>query len=144
MSRSRILVRSATATTLAGIGGVHFAWGLGSSFPFKTRDELADAVIGSATVPPPAACYAVAGALAVASKFVVGVPLGPVGFRRVAITTVAAALGARGALGLSGLTNLVSPGSESERFRRLDRRYYSPLCLVLAAGALASRPDRRP
>ncbi len=46
------------------------------------------------------------------------------------------AVARRGALGLAGRTDIVSPGSVSERFRRLDRRCYSPLCLALAALAV--------
>jgi hypothetical protein len=47
----------------------------------------------------------------------------------------------RGALGLTGKTRLVSPSSASERFGRLDRRVYSPLCLVLAGlSALSALP----
>jgi hypothetical protein len=53
---------------------------------------------------------------------------------------VAAVLSGRGLLGLAGRTDVVSPGSSSARFRRLDRRVYSPLCLALAALTLpASR-----
>ncbi|HMJ36036.1 MAG TPA: hypothetical protein VK501_19180 [Baekduia sp.] len=36
-------------------------------------------------------------------------------------------------MGLAGRTDLVSPGATSERFRSLDRGYYAPLCLTLAA-----------
>jgi hypothetical protein len=39
---------------------------------------------------------------------------------------------------MAGRTDLVSPGSISPRFRRLDRRYYSPLCLALAMAAGSS------
>ena len=42
----------------------------------------------------------------------------------------------RGALGLAGRTDVLSPGSVSDNFRRLDRRVYSPLCLTLAALSL--------
>ena len=39
------------------------------------------------------------------------------------------------AFGLAGRTDLLVPGSESERFRRLDRRVFGPACLALATGA---------
>jgi len=35
-----------TAITLFAIAGLHVAWGLGSSFPFQNREELADSVWG--------------------------------------------------------------------------------------------------
>jgi hypothetical protein len=33
---------------------------------------------------------------------------------------------------------VLAPGSNSERFVRLDRRIYAPLCLGLSVGCLAS------
>ena len=59
--------------------------------------------------------------------------------QRLGVTGVAAVLADRAGLGFAGRTDLASPGSVSTRFRRLDRRVYSPLCLALAAGALSSR-----
>ncbi|MGH3411365.1 MAG: DUF3995 domain-containing protein, partial [Streptosporangiaceae bacterium] len=61
--------------------------------------------------------------------------------RRAGVSAVAAVLAVRGGLGLAGQTRLVSPVSVSARFRRLDRRVYSPLCLTLAGlAALSARP----
>jgi hypothetical protein len=50
----------------------------------------------------------------------------------VAVAGIAAILTGRGVLGLAGRTDLMSPVSTGERFRRLDRRVYGPLCLPLA------------
>jgi hypothetical protein len=58
------------------------------------------------------------------------------------VCTVTSALGARAALGFAGRTDLVSPGSVSDQFRRMDRRVLSPLCLALAIGAAKSLGDR--
>jgi hypothetical protein len=55
---------------------------------------------------------------------------------RLGAVGVVAVLTARGGLGLAGRTDLVSPGSDSESFRRRDRRFYAPLCLALAALSL--------
>ena len=99
------------------------------------RDALADAVVGSATVPSPAACYAVAGALFVASGLVADVPLGPYRLRALGRAGVATVLAVRGVAGLAGRTDLLSPRSTSPKFRRIDRMYLAPLCLALAAGA---------
>ena len=52
------------------------------------------------------------------------------------MTGIAGVLGGRGVLGLAGRTSVVSPDSDGARFRRLDRRFYAPLCLGLAAGVL--------
>ncbi len=132
-------VRGLTAATLCSLAGLHVAWGLGSSFPFSARDDLSEAVIGRGSVPSPAACFAVAGALTIAGALVADVPGLPRGIQRAGVTGVAAVLASRAALGFAGRTDLASPGSVSTRFRRLDRRVYSPLCLALAAGALSSR-----
>ena len=132
------LSRVATTATLLAIGGLHAMWGRGSTFPFTNRDELNDTVIGRAATPSPAACYGVAGLLTAASALVVGVPSRESWLRRAGVCTVAAALGTRAALGFAGKTDLVSPGSASPRFRRMDQRVYSPLCLALAIGAAGS------
>ena len=132
-------MRRATAAILGSLAVLHLLWGRGSSFPFSEPDDLADAVVGRSTVPPPAACFAVAGALTIAAALVVDQPRLPDSIQRVGVTGVAAVLAARAALGFTGRTDLASPGSTSVRFRRLDRRVYSPLCLALAAGAFSSR-----
>jgi hypothetical protein len=129
---------AATVITTAALGGlatVHLAWSTGSAFPFGSRAELADAVVGSPEVPPPAACVVVAVALVGAAALVGGALPLPRRTRRVGLTVLVGVVGGRGVLGLAGRTDLVSPGSRSPRFRRLDRRVYAPLCLALAAGS---------
>jgi hypothetical protein len=132
----------ATSGVLAALAGLHVAWGRGSTFPFATRKALNGTVIGGDKTPPPAACYSVAALLAAASALVAGLPTRRSWMRRAGVCTVATALGGRAALGFAGKTDVVSPGSTSARFRRIDRCYYSPLCLTLALGALNSL--RRP
>lgn len=133
----------AASATLAAIAALHVAWGRGSPFPFRDRDRLADAVIGSTEVPPSAACYAVAVALVAASALVADVPVGPARLRAIGRLGVAGVLGARGILGLLLSTELISPGSNSAEFQRLDRTIYAPLCLALsAASATAVRRTR--
>jgi hypothetical protein len=124
-----------TAATLAAIGGLHVAWGRGSSFPFRTHAELTDAVVGAEVVPSPAACNAVAAALFTASALVADIPIAPRRLRRVGRLGVATVLFTRSAVGFAGRTDLLSPGSVSPRFRGLDRRVLSPLCLALAVGS---------
>jgi Protein of unknown function (DUF3995) len=123
-----------TAAALSTLAGLHVAWGRGSSFPFATRGELADAVVGAYEVPGPGACYVVASALAAAAAVLENVPPLPARPRRLGLRATAGIIGLRGVVGLAGRTALVSPGSSSPRFVRLDQRVYSPLCLGLAAG----------
>ncbi len=126
------------ALVLFAIAAVHVAWGLGASFPFRTREKLADSVVGTDKVPSLAACVGVASALACAAMLVAGlVPL-PRALRSAALRVVAAILATRGVAGALGRTSTLSPGSDSPTFNRLDKRIYSPLCLWLAAGVRRS------
>jgi Protein of unknown function (DUF3995) len=134
----RRLIHVTTASTLLGIGALHALWGRGSTFPFATRGELNDTVIGRDATPSAGACYAVAGLLTTASALVAGLPTPRSRLRRLGVGTVSVTLAARAALGFSGRTELVSPGSVSPRFLRMDKRYLSPLCAALAVGAAAS------
>ena len=137
----RGLIRSLTVATLAGIAVVHAAWGRGSTFPFRSREQLNDTVIGRSATPSPAACYGVAGLLGAAGALVAGLPARDSVLRRLGVCTVTATLGARAALGFAGKTEVVSPGSVSPRFREMDGRFLSPLCLALAIGAASSLGD---
>ena len=114
------------------------AWGRGSSFPYPTSADLTDAVVGRRAEPDPSACYVVAGLLGTAAAAVAGVPARDHAVRRVAVLGVVTALATRGAFGLAGRTDLLVAGSTSARFRRNDRRVFSPLCIALAAGAAVS------
>ena len=98
----------------------------------QTVDGLNDAVIGRDATPSAPACYAVAAALTTAAVLVSGQPL-QLPLRRLGAAGVVAVLGARGTLGVLGRTDLAVPGSDSPRFRELDRRWFGPLCLTLAA-----------
>ena len=136
--------QAGAATASAGLvtlAALHAAWGAGAAWPFPGRRELADAVIGAGEVPGPAACFAVSGALAAAATLVAGWPAGRPVMRRLGVGGVVIVLTGRGVIGLAGRTRLVSPSSVSERFTRLDRRVYSPLCLALAGlSALSAWP----
>jgi hypothetical protein len=127
-----------TAGALAGIAGLHVAWGRGSTFPFATTADLTDAVVGNDVVPSPGACYAVAGLLTVAAAATAGLPAPSSPLRRLTVVGVAATLGTRAAAGFAGRTDKLVPGSDSTRFRRNDRRVLAPLCAVLAIGAVMS------
>ena len=130
---------SATGAALGLLAVLHVAWGLGSPFPFRERGELADAVIGSVSVPSTTSCLGVAALLAVAGGTVTkAIPM-PLSLRRAALTILALVFALRSALGFSAKTSLLSPSSVSPRFQRLDRSYFAPLCLALALGSWAAR-----
>ncbi|MEU8919683.1 DUF3995 domain-containing protein [Kitasatospora sp. NPDC048545] len=124
---------------LAVTGVLHAVWAV-TPWPLRTPEEFVDTVVGAGEGPPPAAaCLAVAGLLGTAA-YLVGAEAGVLpgaGSRRVrraGVRTVAGVLLARG---IGGPALFGSVIERSERFRRLDRRYYSPLCVALGAGAAA-------
>ena len=127
-----------TASALASIAALHVGWGRGASFPFEDRATLADSVAGSTATPGPRDCFAVAGLLACAAGLVADVlPVGTAA-RRAGVLGVALVLAGRGAVGVAGRTGSIVPWTPSTHFNDLDKRYYGPLCILLASGALLS------
>lgn len=133
----RSIGRIVATSGFTALGVLHVAWGRGSSFPFPDREQLADAVVGRRAVPDAAACHGVAGCLFAAAALAADPRIGPRNMRAIGRMGVVAVLTARGVLGLLGRTDMVSPGSSGQRFRRLDRRVFSPLCLALALATAA-------
>ena len=131
---------------LLAIAGLHVGWGEGSCWPMGDLEALNRTVLGREPVPGSTTtgfgqgrpeCYAVAGALAAAAALVAGRPRTLPGLRRAGVGGVVAVLSVRGLAGVSGRTRLLVPTATGETFTRLDRRWYGPLCLLLAA--LSSR-----
>jgi hypothetical protein len=130
--------RGLTATTLLALAGLHVLWGLGFSFSFRDREQLADSVVGTSEVPSFGACLAVATALALAAALVTGLFPLPGRIRTFALRVASSILLTRGIAGAVGRTSVLSPGSESATFKRLDKKIYSPLCLWLATSVRRS------
>jgi hypothetical protein len=133
------IARKITGGTLAALAVLHTVWGLGSPFPFHTRGQLADAVVGTASFPSASSCFGVAALLALASGTVTRVIPMPQTIRRLGLTVLSLIFTLRSLAGLLGRTSLLSPESDSERFQGLDRRYFSPICLCLALGTWTAR-----
>jgi len=132
---SSSIPKRASSAGLLAIAALHGLWATGSSWPMRDGDGLAQTA-GGGRSHTPAECLAVAGLLTAASALVAGRPRRTPRLQRAGSRTVAAVLATRGAFGFAGRTDVLVPGSTSARFRSLDRRYYSPLCLALAAGAV--------
>ncbi|NKE60651.1 DUF3995 domain-containing protein [Lentzea sp. PSKA42] len=126
-----------TAIVLLLVGALHVVW-MFSPWPLRTREEFARRVVDVPVekLPTPsltavvALLLGVAGYLVVARAGLVAV-VGPGWLPAVGTGGVAAVLALRGAGGL------VMSTRRSTEFARLDRRYYSPLCLVLAVSCTA-------
>ena len=123
---------------LTSIAAVHVAWGGGMRWPRQTEAELVTTVIGHKghTMPSPSQCYLAAlaifipGAIALMLAGLVQTPLPP---WLVLFAGAGAALVFAGR-GIAGYLPAWRARHPREPFASLDRRYYSPLCLVLAAG----------
>ena len=133
--------RLATVATLLATGGLHVAWGRGSTFPFTTSAALTDNVVGASRVPSRRACYTVAAGLGGAAVLV-SIPDRGLTHRRL-VGSLAVLFAIRAFFGFGGRTDLLVAGSTSTAFRRNDRWVFSPVCIGLALGfAVGSR--RRP
>ncbi|MEV7599216.1 DUF3995 domain-containing protein [Kitasatospora sp. NPDC089797] len=132
-------VGAGVSAGLAVTAGLHVVWAV-TPWPLRTPEEFAETVVGAGEgVPPARACLTVAGLLGTASYLVAAeagvLPrVGPRGLRRAGVRAVAGVLLARG---LAGPVVFGRLSERSERFRRLNVRYYSPLCVALGAGAAA-------
>ncbi|WP_164874143.1 DUF3995 domain-containing protein [Rhodococcus spongiicola] len=135
-----------TTARIAGLTGssafaaaalVHTAWGLGSAWPLRNRADLADAVVGSDTMPDARACFAVAGLAAAAAALVAGA--GGMGkAATVARFALATGVAARGVAGGRPATKVLGLEEPSPRFIQLDNTVYRPLCLGTAAAVLTA------
>jgi len=126
---------------LTAIAAIHVAWGIGMRWPRETEAELVTTVIGHkrGTMPSPSQCYLAAlaifipGAIALVLAGVVQTPLPP---WLVPLAGAGATLVFAGR-GIAGYVPAWHARHPREPFASLDRRYYSPLCLLLAAGFIA-------
>ncbi|GAA1780980.1 DUF3995 domain-containing protein [Agromyces lapidis] len=136
--------RVIAALGLVGVGALHAAWASGSSWPARSRRELAEAVVGSDAAPAPLPTAVVAVA-ATAAGIVAG---GALGDRSIAVAgrrAAGAALLARAVVGGPAACRVLGLPEPSDRFRDLDARVYRPLCVVLGVAAIlgARRPSGR-
>lgn len=129
----------ALALLLSAIAGLHAYWGRGGLWPASSEDELVATVIGNARarrMPSPGLSLLVALAIAVTAIW----PLLLEQMPGVAATRPFILLGGlaimavfllRGVAGFLPAWRRLHP---REPFASYDRRYYSPLCLLIAAG----------
>jgi hypothetical protein len=126
------------AAALLTIAGVHGYWALGGFWPGHDRDSLSRTVVGGPSGmrgPSAAATWGVAAILVGAAVAVLGVaglvpvPIDP-WLNRTAVLGGAGVVLARGLEGF--MDTLLRPQTVGSPFVTLNRRFYSPLCLVLA------------
>lgn len=123
---------------LTTVAALHVAWGVGLRWPRKTDAELVSVVVGHASdkMPSPNQCYLAAlaiyipGTIALMLAGLIGTSLSP---SIVLLAGLVATLVFAGR-GIAGYLPAWRARFPREPFATYDRRYYSPLCLILAAG----------
>jgi len=132
------LIAFAIFLFLTGVALFHVLWGSGIRWPFKTETELVSAVVGykKETMPPPNHCY-----LAALAIYVPGtIALMLAGLIDASVTASTLPLAGTACVlvflgrGIAGYVPAWRERFPREPFATYDRLYYSPLCLLLAAG----------
>ncbi|WP_368184333.1 DUF3995 domain-containing protein [Aestuariibius sp. HNIBRBA575] len=113
------------------LAGLHIMWGLGIWWPNRDEAALARTIAGFKGIdrmPGAIPCAIVAVALLAAARW----PHLEDGFlRNLGMFGFAAVFLGRGSIGFTQKWADITP---EQPFRRLDRHYFSPLCLLIGAG----------
>lgn len=132
-------VAAILALILVSLAAIHVYWGLGGVWPGHDERSCARAIAGFRGIermPPPAASFAVAAALAACALIAAGLA----GWRPVPVPLPVLAAGGAGAAavflgrGLAGFTPAWRRLTPEMPFARNDRRWFSPLCLAIGTG----------
>jgi uncharacterized protein DUF3995 len=127
---------------LVALAALHAWWGVGGLWPGRDERSLVELVIGrtrSMRMPSLVRCMLVASALFAAAGLValqtkvISVDFGTAGERLVA-TGFWIACAVFALRGLAGFIPRVFAYADGTPFASLNRRFYSPLCLLIAAG----------
>ena len=134
-----MLLGLAVAAVLFVLAAVHAYWGVGGVWPGTDAASCARTVggfPGLTSMPGPGACFAVAAALcfsAIVALVLGGVVPSPFPFFILGPAALAITLVFLGR-GIAGYTSAWRRLTPVQPFARLDRLYYSPLCLIIGAG----------
>ncbi len=128
-----ILLNIIALLILAAIAALHLLWAVRIWWPIADESELVRAVAGfpnTDRMPPPVACLVVALAVLIAAIPPVLALSGPQlsGLARLVALGAGTVFLARGLIGITPFWARMTP---EQPFRRLDRRYYSPLISAL-------------
>ncbi len=127
------------AGVLVALAALHAYWGFGGLWPGRDPTDLAAHVAGfadSEAPPPPGASLVVAALLAYCATVALvlgGVIASPLPFFLLGPSALVITL-VFVARGIAGYTSAWRRLTPRQPFARLDRLFYSPLCLVIGAG----------
>ncbi|GAA1315753.1 DUF3995 domain-containing protein [Saccharothrix xinjiangensis] len=126
-----------TASALVLVGALHVVWAF-SPWPLRTREDFARRVVDVPVdrLPTPGMTLGVALLLG-AAAYLIAARADLVAAPGPSWLPTAGAAGVAAVLLLRGTAGLVMSSRRTTEFARLDRRYYSPLCLGLAASCAA-------
>jgi hypothetical protein len=137
-----MLLSAVVALVLFAIAALHAYWGFGGVWPGTDAASCARTVggfPGSSRMPGPGPCLAVTATLAAAAL----IALAQGGWIVLPLPALLFTLGAAGAAlvflgrGIAGFTPAWRRLTPEMPFARLDRQYYSPLCLLIGAAFVA-------
>jgi len=142
MLAGHVALALAVSGIVLAIAGVHAYWGCGGIWPAPSSERLARAVVGTPGIlamPSARACFVVAALLAGVGAwplFAAGIIAEPWPhwFTSLAGAGIASVFLARG---VAGYTSAWRRRFGERPFANLDRRAYSPLCLLLGASYIA-------
>jgi len=130
----------ALSAVLAAIAALHLAWAARVWWPVREEAALARTIAGFRGIdrmPGPLACMVVAVAVLACLVLAADLSFAP-GLTRLPSWIAATASGIAGTVflgrGIAGFTPFWARLTPEEPFRTLDRRYYSPLCILLGLG----------
>jgi hypothetical protein len=131
------------AAVLAALSLLHLSWGFGVYWPGTDSISLAETVGGVAPgrrMHPTWMCVAVALAIAAGAAVILVFSAGSHGdpWRGLSTAAYLALLGVFLGRGLAGFVPVIWRRTEGTPFQRLNRLYYSPLCLLIAGGMAAN------
>ena len=132
-----IMLAMVLTVVLAAIAALHVYWGFGGVWPGRDAADCASRTggfRGARTMPGPAACFAVAAALAIAALIPILLIWQFGMLAMLAGLAVALVFLGRGIAGFTPAWRRLTP---EEPFATLDVRSYSPLCLAIGAGFVA-------
>ena len=133
----KLMLALVLCVVLSGVALLHFLWGRGSHWPAASEEALARAAVGDGRrrMPPPVACFGVAALLLVMAFWPLVILSHPHEIWVNQVCAVSAGLFV--ARGVGGFTPRWRAFFYDEPFTKLDRRYYSPLCIVFGLGFAA-------
>jgi hypothetical protein len=126
-------------TILVFVASWHLIWAFGIHWPFKNEEALAKAVVGTRGItkmPRKIASGGVAILLLIAAMWALLLrDLGPFSSPKFVDLLVGSAIAAVFTLrGVAGFMPAMERFTPEQPFLRLNRRFYSPLCILLGAG----------